>query len=61
MSLNRRAIAVQGIGYSNRLRAIQALLPDDETRSDWLRAPIKRKRKKRKHEDEALLLSLGGM
>lgn len=61
MSLDRRAIAVQGIGYSNRLRSIQALLPDEDARGNWLRMPPKRKRRKRKQEDESLLLVIGAM
>jgi hypothetical protein len=62
MTLDRRAIAVQGIGFGRKLVALQGLFEREEQdteRPNWLRQPPRRKRKKHKDDDVALILALG--
>jgi len=62
MALDRRAVALQGIGYGRKLVALQGLLQreeEDAERPNWLRQPPRRKRKKHKDDDVALILALG--
>lgn len=62
MALDRRAVAIQGVGFGRKLVALQGLLEperQDEDRPNWLRQPPRRKRKKHKDDDIALLLALG--
>lgn len=64
MALDRRAVALQGIGFGRKLVALRGLLEveqvDQEDRPNWLRVPERRPRKRRHEEEEALLLMVLG-
>lgn len=64
MALDRRATAIQGLGYGRKLVALQGLLEveqvDQEDRPNWLRTPERKRRKRRHEEDELLLLMVLG-
>lgn len=63
MALDRRAVAVQGIGYGRKLTALHGLLEREqqqEDRPNWLRPGVRKPRKRRHDEEEALLLMVLG-
>ena len=60
--IDRRAVALQGVGFGRRLLAFQGLLPTTDippsegAGGSWMTRPPTRRAKKRRREEEALLL-----
>lgn len=60
MSLNPRAIATQGVGYSPRLKAVQGLWPELKLTPVFERRRVKAQAQDI-NEDDALLLIAAGV
>lgn len=58
MSIDRRAIATQGLGFSPRMVAVQGLYPTQATTPLGPRPRMRRKPKRHDRDDDALLFLL---
>ena len=61
MSIDRRAVALQGVGFGRRLLAFQGLRgvevrPSDQAGGSWMTRPARKRTKKRRLDEELFLL-----